>query len=89
MPDLFLKDELQIARWTNIPHPLLKLAEQCERSFGNTCNIMREIIKQNKSKHELLSRKFMKDNSKNEGNNQRINRSIEICRTNLTDLIKE
>ena len=27
MPDLFLKDELQIERWNNIPLPLMKLAE--------------------------------------------------------------
>lgn len=27
MPDLYLKDELQIERWNNIPIPLMKLAE--------------------------------------------------------------
>lgn len=60
MPDEFIKEELAIERWNNIPIPLMRMAEQFERCFGNSCNIMRSLIMENKRKSELTVAKFKK-----------------------------
>ena len=40
LPSDFLKAELGIERWNNIPLPLVNATEQFERSFGNVSRII-------------------------------------------------
>ena len=60
LPSDFLKAELGIERWNNIPLPLVNATEQFERSFGNVGRIIKSLIEENKRKSEFIVNKFRK-----------------------------
>ena len=60
LPVDFLKAELGIERWNNIPLPLVNATEQFERSFGNISRIIKSLIDENKRKSEFIVNKFRK-----------------------------
>ena len=85
MPDEFIKEELEIERWNNIPIPLMRMAEQFERCFGNTCNIMRMIILENKRKSELIVTKFKRVDQAHKEDSARNTRNMELNRKHVNE----
>ena len=85
MPDEFIKEELQIERWNNIPIPLMRMAEQFERCFGNSCNIMRMLISENKRKSELIVTKFKKVDLNHKEDSARNTRNIDLNRKHVNE----
>ena len=51
LPALFLKDELQIDAWKNIPNPVVTASHAFKRAFENTCNIFKYMVQENLKKN--------------------------------------
>lgn len=86
LPSEFIHEEINIERWNNIPIPLIKSTETLKKCFDNTCNVLAEILRQQRLRFEAVVTHFRKVEENNIEHQASFKRRLELDRKQNLEL---